>query len=364
MFHKLGKGKIIALTILLAIVIAWIAAPPIILSRLNKYLANFSPGFSAHIDSLELHPWRAAYRFGGLTVTAKKDNVTFVKAEDIDVSLAWRQLLRGKINTDIDVDHVEVHVDKHLYELGKSGGRDEPGQGNFEASKEDAKKAKDKLFPLQVTRLQLRRSSFYFADKMGLPVEGQLRLTEIEGVVTDLIPETPDEPSHIWASGLFMGEAKIKLAATAYLGEDPKEWDLDLELRHFDLKKGNTFLKRVGPLTFNNGFLDLFAEMKSEKGKMEGYVKPFLSQIDIVGNRKDFMSVKHFFVETFSSLLELIFISTKTETISTKIPITQDASGVHADTKAALAGVFRHAFTKEYTPQIEDSVTLTKEKTK
>jgi hypothetical protein len=342
------------------IVILTFALPPLILSNLNRYLAHFSPGYWAHIDSLELHPWRAAYQFGGLTLKAKKDGFVIVKVENIDVSLAWREILKLKVRTDIRADGVEMFVDKHIYDLAKTGGRDDAE--NFSGSKKDALKAKNKLFPVDVTRLSVHRSSFAFADKMGLPLDDQLRLTEIDATITRLLPESANQASRIWASGLFMGSAKIKVAATAYLKAQPMEWDADIELRAFDLTKSNGFLQRVGPLSFNSGRLDFFAELKSENGAIEGYAKPFLSRVDIVGNKKDFLGVKHFFVEVFAALADVIFESSKSETVSTKIPITQKPGGaIEMDRGKALAGLFRHAFQKEYTPKIEDSITLTKE---
>lgn len=80
---------------------------------------------------------------------------------------------------------------------------------------------------------------------------------------------------------------------------------VDGEMRGFDLTTGNHFLKSKVPLTFTKGKLDLYAEAQSTNGTIEGYIKPFLKNIDVVKTKEDFKGPKNWFYEIVTAVGKL-----------------------------------------------------------
>jgi len=327
--------------------------PPIVLNRLNAYLAEFSPVYHIHIEDIDMNILRMAYGFDDVTIKTKENNNKFATVKNIDVSLAWTELLQGRVLTNVKVGGASIYLDFKVLNSAKRG-----PEGNYKAIKGEAMDVKEALFPVDVEQVSIQNSEVAFADIDDLPLEKQARITDFSATLTHITPASPGDDSRFWASGIFMKSAKLNAAGILYLKTEPMEWDIDLELRTFALDTANSIFQRYGPLTFRKGVADIFAEIKYEKGQINGYVKPFLSNVDIVGNKTDFSTFKHFLIEIVASLGELVFESGKSETISTKILLSGNKSNVTVDRKKAVAGLFRHAFRKEYTPQVEDSIHL------
>ena len=104
------KSKIFWAVIIVILGIRFVA-PLVVLRGLNRYLADFSPIYSGHVDDLNLSLFRGAYRIQGVELRLKapgKQPDRFVYGRAIDVSLDWRELFKGRITTDIEVDRTEI----------------------------------------------------------------------------------------------------------------------------------------------------------------------------------------------------------------------------------------------------------------
>jgi hypothetical protein len=81
-------------TVLVLIILIRIALPPLALKVINEGLESQSPIYQAHISDLDLSFLRMAYRFEGVDIMQKSTKRVFLKAQAIDVSVAWRDLFK------------------------------------------------------------------------------------------------------------------------------------------------------------------------------------------------------------------------------------------------------------------------------
>jgi len=340
----------LALAFVAILVVIRILAPAIILKKLNAHLAGFSPVYFIHIADLDLSLIRGAYRFEGVTAQLKEKKTDFLSVEKIDVSVAWRELFRGRILTDIDVEAADFTLSRELIE-GSRAPTAEP-----EAKARDAAAT---LFPVRIERIVIRDSSFHFAQLMGDPEGKQWRISSIEGSVVNFT-STPNVPFALYSlNGTVLDSSSFKAVGKLNRQKTPMQWELDAEIREFDLVAANPILKRQVPFTFTKGKLDAFAEVISVDGKMKGYIKPFFKKVDVVANKEKFVSLKHFAVEIIGALANLVMRKSDDKSTAVRVPFaTGPDGGLKVETSRILPTAIQYGFDGGLQPGIEDQINL------
>jgi hypothetical protein len=343
-------------TIVILLIIARITAPRIILQKANAILADFSPIFQGHVEDLDLGIIRGAYKLNGLELRLKdKTPERFVKVDVIDVSVAWREIFKGRLVTDIVVDNLNVVLTNNVLEAFKKSKK--------QADK-DSKEAASKIFPVRVERLEIKNSSLQFADLLSIPDANRWKLTDIQARASNLTPTQRSPLTLATIQGKLFDQAVIRIVGNLVLNASPPAWDVDLELKNFNLPNANGFLSKKVPLTITSGTLDLYSEAISEKGRIEGYAKPFVHKADIVADKEKFKGFKHATIEISSATANLLFRSAKERTVATKIKFSYDDSGFKVNTLDALADAIKNGFQEKIPEGLDDEITLPKTLTK
>lgn len=343
-FLKQKKFIVLAVVFVILLVIRLIL-PSYILKKTNKTLAEFSPVFSIHIDKLGIHIIRGAYSFHGITAVLKDDHKKFLDIEDIDVSLAWREVFKGKLVTDIETNKLKFLLIKDIKKLSVP-------------KKDDAKDVKDKLFPLEITRFDLKDASITFEGYESLNEKDFLTISNINGRITNLKPTDKNPLSYFnLTANMLDPEATLKLAGELNQMKMPMIWDLDAEIRNFHLNLMNPYFKKHMPLSFTKGTLDLYSEAQSTEGKVKGYLKPFIRELDVVANKEQFKNAKHFGFEMLSALANLILRESKTKSVATKIDFTYDKK-LNFNVGKSISKAVKHGFEQQLSPGIDDQYKL------
>lgn len=339
------------------IVIAVVAAirlltPILILDQLNKFLGSFSLVYAGHVDALGISVWRGAYQFRDFELRLKdKPEERFVIGNEVDVSIAWRELFAGKITTDVVVNEIDIVLTQKVIDAIKNAPK---------KAVEDTQKAGRKLFPVRVERVDVRDSSFEFAELLSIPESKRWKLTQIEGRVSNVTPTEGVPLMFINVTGALFDTAKVKIVAQLNQQVTPLAWDADLELREFELKEANAWLKRKLPLTFTSGKLDLYAEARSIPGGLEGYLKPFLKKADVVAAGENFLGLKHFGIEVSTAAANLILRTAKDKTLATKVLFAYEKGEFKVNSAKAINEAIKNGFGDPLPPGIDDEIGLNK----
>jgi len=324
-------------------------APGILLKEINSYLAEFSESYLVHVDDFDLSILRGAYRFEKVTVYLKKDGeraqastAPFAKALNVDVSLAWRELFRGRILTDVVINEAELKADAIVTQPA----REDPNR-----SLTEAKQAKSKLFPVETERIEFRNSRIDYTDL-------NIFADQIEGRLSHVTATEKDPISLLSLRGFFMGKAAIKIVGELNWVDEPTSWLFKAEVQRFDLTQGNFLLGRYVPLTFKKGILDLYSEVKYETGRISGYVKPFLQNAEVMGDDKDFKGLKHFGVELSVALINTLFKRGNNQTVATKILFEYQNKDFQWNLNETLATLFQNGYQEQLSRGIENQLKL------
>ncbi len=336
--------------VIIALVLIRIAAPYVILPQLNSYLAKFSPVYSGHVDRLGLSVFRGAYSFHGFELRLKdKSEERFFLAETVDISLAFRELFKGQITTDIEIDRADILLTNKVMNAMKSAPKETVAETQAAAKK---------LFPVRIERLDLRNSTFEFAELISIPDTKGWRVTRMDGRISNVTPTENAPLMFLTLNGTLFDSASIKMVAQLNQNVEPLAWDADLEVRAFQLKNANEWFKRKASMTFTSGALDIYGEARSLPDGIEGYVKPFLRNADVVAANESFSSFKHFGIELTVAAANLLLRTAKDQTMATKVLFDYRNGEFKINSAKAINDAIKNGFSEPLAAGIDDEIGL------
>lgn len=335
------KKLIIPLAVIAFLVALRIVLQPILLGQINKKLATFSPDMEGHVDGLNIAIIRGAFGVEDLTMKFKKSKRDFLRVKSADLSLAWRELIKGHLMADALVDDVKFVFDERLPAAIK---RVTPKEKSDEPKKQP---------PIRIARVDWKNVNIVYPSSKAYTNEGPFRLSDVEGRITNLFADKKTPRSFFHVSGFGSGSSNFKAVGSANLLADPVEWDVDAQMLGFSLVDMNRFLYHKVPLTFRKGNFDLYAEAKSEEGKIRGYVKPFIEDVAFIKTDEHFKGPKHWLIEVAGAIGDWLLEAKRDKTVATKVPFTFDGKKFSVDTSKAVGNVIRHGFDQELSPGVD-----------
>ena len=334
------KKKFYIPAIIIAVLIVFrILLPQILLYQTNKYLAEFSPTYYLHMEDLDISILRGSYSFEEITGKLKGDEKTFLTIAYVDVSMAWRHIFKGKIVTDIVTENVDFLFLKDMSKLSNP--------------KKEAEDVKDTLFPVKVESVELNHARVVFEDYPSLDESARLKIENINGKITNLTPDQNNKLSDFNLTAALQGSSETVFIGSLNLLDKPMKWDLDVELKKFNLASLNPVLIRKLPLTFTKGMLDVYAEAKSDGKVINGYAKPFITDLDVVANKEHFKGIKHFGIEILTAIGNFILKDSDTKSVATYFDFKYDGK-FDMDTSQGISKAIEHGFSRQMTRGIED----------
>lgn len=302
--------KIVLLVVIALVVIVRLWGHWFLLKKTNEYLSVFSPVYTGRIDDFRLSLWRGAYGFEGLRLTLREKPIEFLVIDDIDVSIAWRELFQhAKIKTDIVLTRPRLLYSDYV--MGKL--RKAPDE-----NAKDAKDAGERLFPISIESVVFKRGEVGSADFFGVTDRLPVVIEDIDGELTNLTPTEKSQISTVSLEGRLSGNSPLKINGVLNTFVSPTDWKIRLSAQNFPLTTTNPWMYHVAPLTFEKGSVRLYLEAESRAGTIEGYVKPFLHDVAFVGDDRDFKGFKQFGIEISLAALNLFFRNSANKTVAAR----------------------------------------------
>ncbi|HEY8269909.1 MAG TPA: DUF748 domain-containing protein [Pseudobdellovibrionaceae bacterium] len=287
---------------------------------------------------------KGACRFRDIGGKFKESGQTFLTVKTVDLSIAWRHLLKRKILMDIKIENAHLLIPKDLKKLS--------------FPKKETQDITDTFFPLKIEQVDLQDSSITFEKYKSLKENKPLKISAINGRILNLTP-SPQIPlsSFNVTAKLIDPNSKFKFGGKFNRLATPIPWSVDIEVEDFDIVTLDPYLKSHVPLTFTKGTLDLYSEVLSKEGQVRGYFKPLLKDIDVVSNKEKFIGAKHFGIEMITALVNLILRDKKTKSIATIIDFKYDKK-LSFNIKKGLSKAAKQGSENEVRPGFENRYRL------
>lgn len=351
---KSKRRKILWVVLILILVVISIrlALPYIILHYANKTLSTMD-GYRGHIKDIDLAIIRGAYKIDSLHLnkydSASNKQTPFFASKTIDLSVEWRSLFKGAIVGELLFESPMLRFTKDKVE---------PEEVKKDST--DFKQLLEDFMPLKVNRFEVRNGRIQYIDEFAKPpVDVQLSKTNIVALnlrnaydsSSNTLPALIEAHADVYGGTL---DFYMKLNPMA----DIPTFDMNAEVKETNLVKLNDFFKAYAKVDVNKGTFGLFAEVAAKDGYFDGYVKPLLKDISVLGleDRKDnvFKKLWEGFVGTVGQAFENI----PKEQVATKIPLKGKIKDPKANVWYAIATILQNAFVQAIQPSIDHEINL------
>ena len=227
---------------------------PIVLLRYANYQLNHKPGIAGHIDDLDLHLWRGAYEIEkiGVLNTTGKDPVPLFRANKLDVSIHWGELLHGAIVGEIRFVDPVVNIFA------------QPSRGEErEQVPVDWRAELEQLLPIRINKLEIVDGEVRIVDPYQKP-KVDVTIADIFATATNLTNSREISDTlyaRIEARGRPLGNAQMKVDMRVDPYAEKPTFDLDASVEHVDLTKLNDVLKAYASFDVERGTMSVYTEV-------------------------------------------------------------------------------------------------------
>jgi hypothetical protein len=336
------RRTLITLAVIVVVLIAArIAAPFAVRDAINRRLSRI-PDYSGHVDHVSLHIWRGAYRMEGFKIVKSSGKVTepFLAAERIDFSIAWSQLIHGKLVSSIAIRNVQLTFQR--------GTTEESSQLTADSRWQDVI---NDLFPIDITFLEIHGGTLRFVDETETPrVDIAVKNVEVDATGLRNRPEDTGNidplPAKVDISGITIGEGRFRLFAKIEPLADKPHFELATELHKVSLPALNPFLQAYANVEVSQGQFDVVAQTAMKDGHYEGYVKPFLSDLkfdDVQGQKE---TLGHRLWKGLVAGVANLVKNKDSKQVATRIPFSGDTSKFDIHTWKTIENTLHHGFIK------------------
>ena len=338
--------------IVVAVVIAVrLALPYVVLHYLNKQLANMK-GYYGHVEDIDLALIRGAYRIDSIFLnkidTVTKKQTPFIASKHVDLSIEWKALFKGSIVGEIVMEEPMLRFTKDKVE---------PKQVRKDST--DLKDLLDKFMPLDINRFETRNGRIQYVDEFSKPrVDIQLSNANIVALnlknsydSTEMLPASIRADAEVYGGSLNLNCRLNPLA-------DVPTFDMNAEVKNTQLVKVNDFFKAYAKADVNRGTFGLYTELAAKNGSFNGYIKPLIKNLDVLGpeDRKDNVLKKMW--EGVVGAVGEIFQNQPKDRLATKIPLRGTVNQLDTNVWYAIGVVLQNAFIRALQPAIDQEITI------
>ena len=339
----------IVLVVALVLVAIRVALPYTLKTLVNQRLQKI-PEYDGSVRDIDLHLWRGAYQLDGVEIvkTSGQTREPFFKAQQIDFSLAWRDLFRGRFVGDFALDRgVLVIVN---------------GPSEASSQKEVDKRWQDvieDLFPIEITHLEIHDSLVRFIDNDADP-KVDLALNGLQVVAKGLRNRASEKkgplPADVEIRAKTIGDGDLRLFGGLDLMAEKPRFKLNLELINVNLPALNDFLRAYGNVDVSRGEFQLFIEVAAAEGRYEGYIKPFFDDLDFKNVEDKSKPITQRLWEKMVSGLSTFLKNKPRDQVATRIPFSGQFGEADVGILATIGNLIRHGFGRALSERLEGQI--------
>jgi hypothetical protein len=167
-----------------------------------------------------------------------------------------------------------------------------PGQptAGEKAAQTAAKMTQEPPMAVHVERVKIGKSTLAYANETTDPAyhlfvtDCDLTLTNFSNV-RGIDPNGP--PGKVDGHARFMGSGPTSVQATFHPREDRTDFTIGLRIENTDMRTMNDLWRAYGSFEVEQGAFSLYSELAVEQGRVDGYVKPLITEFKVAGPKEN-----------------------------------------------------------------------------
>jgi len=363
------RTLIVIAVIVVLLVVGRILLPGFLKKEINQRLAAI-PGYTGHVDSVGVQLWHGGYSMHNLIIEKKagKQLEPFVNTGEIHFSLAYRELLHGRVVSDVILDRAEVNfVRSASPEESQDLGKAPQAGGHAPAPDKRWQKVVDDLFPLDITHLALTNSRIHYVDTVNQPrvdLSIDHLLVEMTGLRNRPDPKGGAFPARVNISGETIGRGKLTVYMELEPLADKPHFQVHASVENVDLTALNEFLMAYVGVDVSRGTFQLYTEINAANGQFEGYIKPLLTDLDFKTKSDEKKSVFQKLWKDLVSATTKVLRDRDHKQVATLVPFSGKFSATtDVQIWTTLGNLFRNGFIEAIRRGLEGDAGIRGEKT-
>ena len=209
---------------------------------------------------------------------------------------------------------------------------------------------------LRVKRGKLSNSELGFVNKSIEP-NYRVFLSQLDMTIEDFSNRFDQGTGKVDLTGRFMGSGKVTANAVFRPQKPLPDFDVKVKIVNTALKSMNNLFRAYGGADVNSGTFAFFSEMTVQRGKVDGYVKPFFKNVEVYDPAQD--KDKGVFKQVYEGLVDGIVTMFKNEPrdeVATETEVKGPLEDPRASTWDILLNLVKNAFLKAIVPGFKESL--------
>lgn len=324
-------------------------ASPIATAVINRKLQSL-PDYTGQVGAIHLSVWRGAVAAEDFVLYPREraDNAPpLVQVDHAAIRIALASLLRGRLGGQVHVDGAVLNAVKDR-QFGGAGEAAKEAAQEVKEKKPEIRRWQDVLasaFPVEISRLEVRNSKVRFIDRSHDPVV-DVSITGIAITATGLRNRRDGEamPAHVDASGVLTGNGELR----THIDLDPlakqPTFHIESQVRHLSLPPFNSFMLAYANADVSQGTFEMDLEVDARGGAYDGYIKPFLSDLNFKNPSDEQKNVVQKLGEKMISAVTSLLKSDEDQKVATKAPFHGTFEQTDVDIWTTLRNLLHNAF--------------------
>ncbi|KUM54427.1 DUF748 domain-containing protein [Rheinheimera sp. EpRS3] len=354
---RLSNSVKIMLAVVLVLLAVRVALPPVMVWYVNSLLEQ-QEGISGQVRDIDLALWRGGYVIKQIEINQLNDKgeLPLFSAERIDIQLSWAALADGEI-----VSTMAFHQPVIM-------AQDRAGQEDIT---EDAVLDErtwiglaNNLTLFSIDKLSIHDGKIEF-NAIAKDVLGELILSQVEGEIVNLHNDAKSELlTEVDFSGMVATQTPFIIQGKFNPNVKLPMFDINLKMDRMPTAETANIIKIYAPFDVEAGEFELATELASDNGRLNGYVKFGIYNLEIFSWKEDVVkdviegdeNTLQIFVEGVSAMFATLLENSEQNLIATRIPVSGNFSEPDVSRLKALAGLLRNAFIEAYKLNLEDII--------
>ena len=339
------------LTLAIALLALHIALPLLLRDYLNERLANMGD-YRGQISDIDLALWRGAYQINGLSIVKLNGQVPvpLLEAPVIDLAVSWRELWNNRSI----VAEVAFERPQLTFVDGGNAANSQTGEGV------DWRAQLRGLLPIHINEIRVIDGTLAFRNFTAKPPV-DLQASEINGSILNLSNVSVagnTRPASLQATAKVFEQAPVQASANFDPLGQLDDFDLRLRITDIQLKQLNSFTRAYADFDFAAGQGDFVMELDARQGKLKGYAKPLLRNMEVFDWQQDVAAKdKNLLTGAWEALVgggSWLLKNQRKDQFATRVNIEGELKTYDISRWQAFKAILRNAFVRAFSSRFDN----------
>lgn len=266
-------------------------------------------------------------------------------------------ILASKGEVEYSPKHREAHITSvdigdlrldYIHTAGTAGAEKERAAKAAEVAQDD-----QPAMIVRLDRVHFTGSNFGLVNRAAdRPYRVYVSGTDL--VVTNLSSGFRDGAAKAKLTGKFMGSGAARASASFREPGSGPDFDLNVAIEGASLPAMNDLLRAYGKLDVVKGTFSIYSEIKVQNGRIDGYVKPLVKDVDVYSSKQDKKKpiLKKLYEKVVGGLSHILENRPRDE-VATVVDISGPIEDPDASTWEVIVRLVSNAFVKAILPGFE-----------